>query len=244
MEHQEGRAKSGGSSERGEQQEQPKIQDQINIVAASHFNFNYILGSVLWLSFFLPLSSRYFIENAYGLPYIGVNSLCLYAGLGTFFLFSWITYWCIWRKSEDQDASVCFNNYKRGINISLFFALIGATVKLFSFINYKNSGIFLVYSIGHVILVVGVVIYFIVTILHLKYTTKQAFALNDTFATVATGLVIAMVIVHSVYADSDKFFTKVQRVQIKNFVIMAVNWMAILALLIYHLVCGEAIIKA
>ena len=89
----------------------------------------------------------------------------------------------------------------------------------------------------------GVVTYFIVSISHLKYTVKQAFALSDTFATVATGLVIATLVVHCVFVDSDKFFTKVARVQIKNFAVMCADWVLILVMLIYHLCRGETLIQ-
>ena len=143
-------------------------------MASSHFHFNYVLGSVLWFSFFLPLTTRYYIENAYALPYIAVNALCLYAGLGLFFLASWPIYYLIWRRDggSSGDSAKCFNNYKLGINISLFVSLLGATVKLFSSFKYDDSGIFILFAIGQFILIFGVVTYFLISLMHQKYTTK------------------------------------------------------------------------
>jgi hypothetical protein len=120
----------------------------------------------------LPLTSRYYIENAYNLSYISVNSLCLYAALSMFVILSWPTYYFIWRWKNPNDVASLFSNYKIGIILSLVFALIGGSVKLFSFINYQQSGIFVLFAIGQIILVLGVVTYFIISILHLKYTMK------------------------------------------------------------------------
>lgn len=106
------------------------------LVGSSHINFNYVYGTVLWFSFFLPLSSRYYIENAYNLSYIGVNSLCLYAALSTFVLLSWPIYYFIWRWKNPNDVASLFSNYKIGIILSLVFAILGGIVKLFSFFNY------------------------------------------------------------------------------------------------------------
>ena len=108
----------------------------MTIVGSSHVNFNYVYGSILWFSFFLPLTSRYYIENAYNLSYIGVNSLCLYAALSMFAILSWPTYYFIWRWKNPNDVASLFSNYKVGIILSLIFAQIGASVKLFSFFNY------------------------------------------------------------------------------------------------------------
>lgn len=125
---------------------------QVNKVATSHFHFNYVAGSALWLSFFLPLTTRYYVENAYALPYIAINGLCLYAGLGLFFLTSWPLYFFLWRGGSSSaggsDEAQAFNNYKRGINVSLLFALFGATVKLFSYFKGEDSGIFILFAIG------------------------------------------------------------------------------------------------
>lgn len=72
---------------------------------------------------------------------------------------------------------------------------------------------------------------------------KQAFALNDTFATIASGLVLSMVIVNSVFSNSDKFFTKISQVHIKNLGVMIGNWVLILIMLVYHLVRCDKIIE-
>jgi hypothetical protein len=55
------------------------------------------------------------------------------------------------------------------------------------------------------------VIYFQVAIFYSKYIHKNYIVLNDTFAAIPTGMVLASILVHSVFVDSDKFFTKVAR---------------------------------
>ena len=90
------------------------------------------------------------------------------------------------------------------------------------------------FAIGQIILVLGVVTYFIISILHLKYTMKQAFALNDCFATIPSGLVLSIIVVQSVFNNSDKFFTKVSQVHIKNFGVMCGDWVLIFICLVYY----------
>merc|ERR1719240_2353051 len=144
-------------------QDKNQFYRHLNIVESSHFNFNYVYGTILWLSFFLPLTERYYIENAFNLSYIGVNSLCLYAALSMFVILSWPIYYFIWRWKNPNDVSSLFSNCKIGMIISLVFAQLGASVKLFSFFNYKDSGLFVLFAIGQIILVVGVVTYFIIS---------------------------------------------------------------------------------
>lgn len=49
---------------------------------------------------------------------------------------------------------------------------------------------------------------------------RDVYALIDTFGACVIGLTLSTILVHAVFLDSDKFFTKVQRVQTKNFYIM------------------------
>jgi len=114
----------------------PGFAYHLNIIAHDHLNFNYFYGTVLWLSFFLPLTERRYIENAFNQGQPGINIICLYAALSMFFLLSWPTYYFIWRWNNPNDPAQLFNNYKLGINISLVFAFIGAAIKPFSFLNY------------------------------------------------------------------------------------------------------------
>lgn len=69
-------------------------------------------------------------------------------------------------------------------------------------------------------------------IFYSKYIHKNYIVLNDTFAAIPTGMVLASILVHSVFVDSDKFFTKVARCQIKNMGIMVFNWFLFLVLFI------------
>ena len=97
------------------------------------------------------------------------------------------------------------------ILVSVVIALFGASIKLLSFINYKENGLFILYAIGHLFIIVGIAIYFQVSIYNSKYITKNYLVLNDNFAAIPTGMVLASILVHSVFVDSDKFFTKVAR---------------------------------
>lgn len=45
-----------------------------------------------------------------------------------------------------------------------------------------------------------------------KYMHRDVYGLIDTFGASIIGLTIATIMVHAVFLDSDKFFTKVQRV--------------------------------
>ena len=46
------------------------------------------------------------------------------------------------------------------MTIALGCALLGATIKLFSFVNYKKDGLFVVYCIGHLLIAFAVVVFF------------------------------------------------------------------------------------
>lgn len=63
---------------------------------------------------------------------------------------------------------------------------------------------------------------------------KQAFALNDCFATIPSGLVLSIIVVQSVFNNQDKFFTKVSQVHIKNFGVMCGNWVLLFICLVYY----------
>ena len=66
------------------------------------FSFNFVFSICLWWAFFTPIVSNDYLENAFGLPYIGLHALCFYAGLGIFFLTSYPIYWFGWSRKSAQ----------------------------------------------------------------------------------------------------------------------------------------------
>ena len=154
------------------------------------------------------MAARYHIENAFGLPYIGVHALCLYAGLGVFTLTSYPIYWYIW----GENSSGRNDRIEKALTNATILAVIGCSIKLFSYINYNDIGIFLAYAVGQVLVSCSITVVFILGVLANKYMHKDVYALIDTFGAVLIGLTTATILVHAVFVDSDKFFTKVERV--------------------------------
>lgn len=74
---------------------------------------------------------------------------------------------------------------------------------------------------------------FILGLLVTKYMFRDAYALIDIFGSVVIGLTLATILVHAVFIDSDKFFTKVEKCQFKLFMIMIGQLIIASALLAY-----------
>ena len=86
-----------------EQSSQDKIRKASSFTVAHQqhqFTYSFCLSTLLWFVFFTPLAARYQIENAFGLPYIGVHALCLYAGLIIFSIGAYPIYLLIWKRGE------------------------------------------------------------------------------------------------------------------------------------------------
>ena len=162
----------------------------------------------MWFIFWTPLAARYHIENAFGLPYIGVHALCLYIGLGVFALTSYPIYHYIWGENPVGRN----DRVENALTYSTAWACFGCSVKLLSYINNNDNGVFLAYAAGQVIVSLSITVVFVLGILVSKYLHRDIYSLIDTFGAVIIGLTIATITVHSVFLDSDKFFTKVQRV--------------------------------
>ena len=62
-------------------------------------------------------------------------------------------------------------------------------------------------------------IVFTLGLLVTKYMFRDAYALIDILGSLAIGLTLATILVHAVFIDSDKFFTKVEKCQFKLFMI-------------------------
>lgn len=74
---------------------------------------------------------------------------------------------------------------------------------------------------------------FILGLLVTKYMFRDSYALIDIFGSVVIGLTLATILVHAVFIDSDKFFTKVEKCQFKLFMIMIGQLIIASALLAY-----------
>jgi hypothetical protein len=61
-------------------------------------------------------------------------------------------------------------------------------------------------------------------------------AIQDVMGAIAVGLVFSTMITNTVYADSDKFFTKTEVTLKKNFIIMCVQAFLMLLLFIFKIV--------
>lgn len=70
--------------------------------------------------------------------------MCLYAGLGVFALTSYPTYWWIWGESQNGRN----DRVEKALTNATFLALFGCVIKLLSYINNNNDGIFLFYAVG------------------------------------------------------------------------------------------------
>lgn len=87
---------------------------------------------MLWFIFFTPLAARYHIENAFGLPYIGIHALCLYAGLGIF-LFAYLVYYCVWSSRKSREEKL--KRSESAMFWALLISIFGCAIKLLSYIN-------------------------------------------------------------------------------------------------------------
>ena len=68
------------------------------------FTYSFCLSTFLWFTFFTPLAARYHVENAFGLPYVGVHALCLYAGLLIFAIAAYPIYFWIWKSGDEGNV--------------------------------------------------------------------------------------------------------------------------------------------
>ena len=76
-------------------------------------------------------------------------------------------------------------------------------------------------------------IVFTLGLLVTKYMFRDAYALIDIFGSLVIGLTLATILVHVIFIDSDKFFTKVEKCQFKLFMIMIGQLILGSALLVY-----------
>lgn len=143
--------------------------------------------------------------------------MCLYAGLFVFTLMSYPIYLWIWipKKAEGRNKRI-----EKSLFWANLIAVIGCAIKLLSYINYNDNGIFLFFCLGQILVSVAIAIVFTTSLLVSKYMFRDSYALIDAFGTIAIGLTLATILVHAVFIDSDKFFTKVGACQFKLLMIM------------------------
>ena len=193
-------------------------------------NLGLLVNIALWFAFFSPLSAKFQIENAFALPYIGVNALCCYGGLGIFALGSIPVHYFFWTEPEKR-----IMKSEQSLIWTTWIAVVGASIKLFSYINHNENGVFGAYAAGHLLICLSICIHTNVTILVTKFIWRDTFALLDCFGAISIGLVLSTIITHFVYVDTDKFFTKVESAQTKNFGIMVSQLVIFVILAIYNL---------
>jgi hypothetical protein len=105
---------------------------------------------------------------------------------------------------------------------AVIIAFVGATIKLFSYINYKEDGSFAYYAVGQLLVSIAMAITVTMSILVSKFLWRDLFTLIDTCGALPIGFVLSFLVTHAVYNDSDRFFTKVAKAATKNFWIMVV----------------------
>jgi hypothetical protein len=142
------------------------------------------------------------------LPYIGVHALCFYGGLGMFLLTTYPIYFTVWKNKTYEERN---EKSESALFVALIIAVIGCAIKMLSFINYSDNGIFALFVIGQLLVCFSISILFTVSVLVTKYLHQDAFSLVDTVGATALGLALATLIVHCLFSDNEKFFTKVEQ---------------------------------
>jgi hypothetical protein len=84
----------------------------------------------------MPITSHYEVDNAYGLPYIGLHALCLYGGLGCFIISAYPVYYIFFTgKHRERHLGA-----EKALMFAVIIAFVGSALKLFSYFNYSENG--------------------------------------------------------------------------------------------------------
>lgn len=183
----------------------------------------------MWFCFFTPIVSHYEVDNAFGLPYIGLHALCLYGGLGCFIICSYPTYYLFFTGNHKARH----NGAENALMYAMIIAFVGSGLRLFSYFNYNENGTIAWYAAGQLLLSIALAITFVITVLVSKFLWRDLFTLIDTWGAIPIGFVISFLVTYAVYTDSDRFFTKADKAATKNFWIMVVQALIIFGLFIY-----------
>lgn len=119
---------------------------------------------------------------------------------------------------------------------ALIAALTGCSIKLFSYMQNEDGGIFAIYATGQVIVSASLVIVFTMNLINSKYANQDLYSQVDLIGAIMIGACMATITVKLAFDDSDKFFTKVGSVQYKSFLVMCVQLVFMLVLAIYYMV--------
>jgi hypothetical protein len=152
----------------------------------------------------MPITSHYEIDNAYALPYIGLHALCLYAGLGMFIIIVYPIYYLFFTgKHRERHRGA-----EQALMYAVIIAFIGVCIKLFSYWNFNENGIFGYYAGGQLCISIAIAITMTMSVLVSKFLWRDLFTLIDTFGAIPIGFVISFLVTYAVYNDNDRFFTK------------------------------------
>lgn len=109
----------------------------------------------------------------------------------------------------------------------MFYALIaamtGCSIKLFSYMQSQDGGLFAFYATGQVIVSASLVVVFTLNLINSKYANQDLYSQVDLIGAIMIGACLATITVKLAFDDSDKFFTKVSSVQYKSLLVMIVQ---------------------
>ena len=117
---------------------------------------------------------------------------------------------------------------------AVIIAFIGVCIKLFSYWNFNENGIFGYYAGGQLCISIAIAITMTMSVLVSKFLWRDLFTLIDTFGAIPIGFVISFLVTYAVYNDNDRFFTKASQAATKNFWIMVVQALIIFFLFLYY----------
>jgi hypothetical protein len=176
----------------------------------------------MWFNFFTPLVSKYQLENAYGLPYIGIHIIGLYVGFIVFAFVAFPVYGIAWVTKSEKEKHKWSEYTVYGTSL---FAFVGSIGKLFAYMYVgpnQQDGLFWAYAVGHSIINMCLGVQLTMSLLVNKHFYKDVFAVQDLFGGASIGLVLSTLVVNGVYLDEDRYFTKTENAHRKNFIIMCV----------------------
>merc|ERR1711990_451783 len=116
------------------------------------------------------------MENAYGLPYIGIHIIGLYVGFILFAFVAYPVYGIAWAGKNDKDKHKWSEYTIYGTSL---FAFVGAIGKLFAFMYYKEDGLFWAFAVGHGIICMCLGVQMTMSLLVNKHFYKDVFAVKN-----------------------------------------------------------------
>jgi hypothetical protein len=124
----------------------------------TQFSFSYVFSCLLWFVFFSPLTAKFQMENAFGLPYIGIHIVGLYIGLGVFIVTSYLTYLFFWSLRNSDKEKHFYSEH--ALMAAVVLAFSGSFIRLFSYLNSSENGKFWCFAAGHTLICISIAITF------------------------------------------------------------------------------------